>query len=140
MPGTIRFFSEDIDFKIPHPNRIRRWLRRVAEAEGTFVNELTYVFCSDEYLHRMNVEFLSHDTLTDIITFDSSEEAQGLVGEMYISIDRVTDNAQAFGVPFVQELTRVLVHGILHLCGHLDKTSDDEKKMRSLENIYLQLL
>lgn len=139
MPGIIRFFSEEIDFRVPYPNRTRRWLRHVAEVEGTFVNELTYVFCSDEYLYRMNVEYLEHDTLTDIITFDTSEGAKGLVGEMYISVDRVAENATSYGVPFFQELARVVVHGILHLCGHSDKEPSDERKMRVLENHYLQL-
>jgi rRNA maturation RNase YbeY len=140
MPGGIRFFSEEIDFKVPHPNRTRRWLRQVAEAEGTFVNELTYVFCSDEYLHRMNVEFLDHDTLTDIITFDTSEENEGLNGELYVSVERVTDNAQTFGVSFEQELARVLVHGILHLCGYSDKELSHKQQMRELENFYISLL
>lgn len=140
MPGIIRFFSEEIDFKVPYPNRIRRWLRQVAEAEGTFVNELTYVFCSDEYLHRMNVEFLNHDTLTDIITFDTSEGKGGLVGEMYISVERVSDNAQAYGVAFHQELARVLVHGILHLCGYSDKLISDTQRMRTLEDYFLKFI
>lgn len=140
MPGTIRFFSEEIDFKVPYPTRIRRWLRRVAEAEGMPVNELTYVFCSDEYLHRMNVEFLRHDTLTDIITFDTSEQGQGLSGEMYISVERVNDNARAFGLPFEKELARVMVHGVLHLCGYSDKSASQQKKMRRLEDSYLLLL
>lgn len=137
MSGTIRFFSEEIDFKVPHPNRLRRWLRQVAEAEGTSVNELTYVFCSDEYLHRMNVEYLDHDTLTDIITFDTSEGEEGLTGELYVSVERVADNAQLFGVTFDLELARVLVHGLLHLCGYSDKKDAQQLEMRRLESQYI---
>jgi rRNA maturation RNase YbeY len=137
MPGTIRFFSEQIEFKVPQPNRIRHWLRQVAEAEGTFVNELIYVFCSDEYLHRMNVEFLDHDTYTDIITFDLAEDASGLTGEFYISIERVIANADKYRIPFLDEVLRVMVHGMLHLCGYSDKSPEDIKSMRNLETIYL---
>ena len=140
MPGTIRFFSEEIDFILSHPIRIRRWLRHVAEAEGTFVNELTYVFCSDEYLHRMNVEFLNHDTFTDIITFDASEGQEGLTGELYVSVERVADNAQSFDVAFHLELARVLVHGLLHLCGYSDKNELQQTEMRKIENQYISLL
>jgi len=140
MPGTIRFFSEEIKFMVPHPNRTRRWLRQVAEAEGTFVNELTCVFCSDEYLHGMNVEFLHHDTLTDIITFDASEGRAGLTGELYVSVERVADNAQSFGVAFDLELARVLVHGLLHLCGYSDKNDSQRQEMRMIENQYISFL
>lgn len=137
MPGVIRFFSEEIEFKVPHPNRIRRWLRKVVESEGTFVNELTYIFCLDEYLHRINVEFLGHDTLTDIITFDTSEGKQGIHGEMYISVERVSENAISFRTTIEQELARVMVHGILHLCGYGDKTDEQISLMRKLEGEHL---
>jgi len=137
MVSSIRFFYEVDGFTVPHPIRLRRWLRAVAQQEGRSVNELRYIFCSDEYLHRMNVEYLNHDTLTDIITFDTSEEEGRLAGEIYISLERVTENAQTFSVPVEQELARVMVHGVLHLCGHLDERSSEIQKMRFLENFYL---
>ena len=142
MPsGRIIFFSEDVDFKPAQPIRLRRWLRRVVEAEGKSVNELTYVFCSDEYLHRINLEFLNHDTLTDIITFDTSAAGENeLSGEFYISVERVTDNARRFEVAVGHEMARVMVHGILHLCGHNDKSERERSKIRQLENFFLQSL
>ncbi len=135
--GGINFFTEDVDFILPHPIRMRRWLRRVAEQEGQVLNELTYVFCSDEYLHRMNEEFLNHDTLTDIITFDTAEEGEGLTGELYVSIERVLDNANQLNVSFSNELARVMVHGLLHLCGHGDKSDEEIVTIRKLEDFYL---
>lgn len=137
MPNSIRFFYEVEGFTVPHPVRIRRWLRSVAEQEGRALNELSYIFCSDEYLHRMNVEYLNHDTLTDIITFDTAEGGGGLSGEVYISLHRVRENAQTFSVPVEQELARVMVHGILHLCGHPDKQLSEIEEMRRTENFYL---
>ncbi len=137
MSSSIRFFYEVEGFTVPHPIRIRRWLRSVAEQEGRAVNELSYIFCSDEYLHRMNVEYLNHDTLTDIITFDTAEEGGGLSGEIYISLERVKENARTFSFPVEQELARVMVHGVLHLCGHPDKKPSEIHNMRNLEDFYL---
>lgn len=136
----IRFFTEDVEFAVPFPQKTRKWLKVVAEAEGTSVAELNYIFCSDEYLHQINVEYLDHDTYTDIITFDNSEdENTGLAGDIFVSVERVTDNARSLGIPFVDELARVLVHGILHLCGYKDKSDEEEKAMRERESHYLLL-
>ncbi|MCY7349941.1 MAG: rRNA maturation RNase YbeY [Cytophagaceae bacterium] len=138
--GRIHFFAEGVDFHVAHPIRLRRWLRCVVEQEGKILNELTYVFCSDEYLHQINVEFLNHDSLTDIITFDTSEGQEGLSGEVYVSLERVSENAYSFNVSFENELARVIVHGILHLCGHQDKLELDKQTMRHLESFYLKSL
>ena len=133
----IRFFIEAIDFKVPQPIRTKRWLQQVAREEGARLNALNYIFCSDEYLHQMNVQFLQHDTLTDVITFDNSEDLAALDGEVYISVDRVKANAAELILPFEDELRRVMVHGLLHLIGYSDKNAAQKKEMTLKENFYL---
>ncbi len=135
----INFHIEDIDFKIQQKQKIKNWLKSVVVNEGFILGDLNYVFCSDDYLLKINVEYLEHDYLTDIITFDNSEDEALIEGDIFISIDRVKDNAGTFQVSDDYELKRVLVHGILHLCGYFDKTDEEEKLMRSKENQYLQL-
>ena len=135
----INFHIEDIDIKIQQKLRLKSWLKSVIKSEGFKLGDVNYVFCSDDYLLKINVEYLDHDYLTDIITFDNSEEEELIEGDIFISVDRVIDNARTFAVSFEYELKRVLVHGILHLCGYLDKTEEEEKLMRSKENHYLQL-
>lgn len=135
----INFHLEDIEIKIQQKLKIKSWLKSVIESEGFKLGDVNYVFCSDDYLLQINVEYLDHDFLTDIITFDNSEEKELIEGDIFISVERVKDNARTFEVSFEYELKRVLVHGILHLCGYLDKTDEEEKLMRSKENHYLQL-
>jgi len=135
----INFHVEDIDFKLQQKLKLKNWLKSVLEAEGFVLGDINYVFCSDEYLLKINVEYLDHDYLTDIITFDNSEDEELIEGDIFISIDRVVDNAKTFQVSTEHELRRVLVHGVLHLCGYLDKTDEEEKLMREKENHYLQL-
>ncbi len=135
----IRYFIEDVEFKVPFPQKIRRWLNAVAVAEGYQIQELSYVFCSDEYLHKINVEYLDHDTYTDIITFDNSESEDLLSGDIFVSVERVEDNARSLHTLFYDELCRVLVHGVLHLSGYLDETDEEEAEMRRLESHYLAL-
>lgn len=135
----INFHLEDIDFKIQQKQKIKNWLKSVVVSEGFVLGDLNYVFCSDDYLLKINVEYLEHDYLTDIITFDNSEDEELIEGDIFISIDRVKDNARTFQVSDDYELKRVLVHGILHLCGYFDKTDEEEKLMRAKENQYLQL-
>ena len=103
------------------------------------LSEINYIFSSDEYLHKINLQYLDHDTYTDIITFDNSEEEKLIEGDIFVSIDRVKENARDFNSPFEQELRRVLVHGVLHLCGYFDKSVEDEKLMRMKEEFYLNL-
>ncbi|MFD2521352.1 rRNA maturation RNase YbeY [Emticicia soli] len=135
----INFHVEDTDFKLQQKLKLKNWLKSVLEAEGFVLGDINYVFCSDEYLLKINVEYLDHDYLTDIITFDNSEDEELIEGDIFISIDRVVDNAKTFRVSTEHELRRVLVHGVLHLCGYLDKTDEEEKLMREKENHYLQL-
>ena len=136
----INFHSEAIDFKVVNPIKTKRWLKSVIKAEGFELSEINYVFCNDEYLHSINFEYLDHDTLTDIITFDNSEEDELIEGDIFVSIERIIDNAKDFNTTFEQEFKRVIVHGILHLCGYCDKTDENEKQMREKEDYYLRLL
>ena len=135
----INFHTEAIDFKVINPIKTKRWLKSVIEAEGFELLEINYIFCNDEYLHKINVEYLEHDTLTDIITFDNSEEDQLIEGDIFVSIERIIDNTKDFNTTFEQEFKRVIVHGVLHLCGYFDKTDEDEKQMRDKENYYIRL-
>ena len=136
---AISFFSEGINFTLKDKNHWKKWLKSVIEAEGYKLKEISYIFCDDEYLHKINLEYLQHDTYTDIITFDSGE-GDSLRGEMYISTERVADNAQTEGVSFGHELCRVMVHGLLHLAGYGDKTPEQEALMRQKEDFYLAQL
>ncbi|GEQ84876.1 endoribonuclease YbeY [Patiriisocius marinistellae] len=128
----ISFYSET-DFIIGNESNVKNWIIDIIESEGFDEGDIGYIFCDDNYLHKMNVEFLDHDTLTDIISFDYSMGKQ-IHGEIYISIDRVKENAEEFNAMFVDELHRVIIHGILHYCGYKDKTSSDAVLMRSKEN------
>ena len=133
----IRFFNEDVPYKLPHKQAVRQWLKQQTEREGYTVGELNYIFCSDEYVLQVNRDYLQHDYYTDIITFDQSEEEGKLAGDIYISVERVVDNAAQLGVPAEQEMLRVLAHGLLHLCGYLDKGEEEEAQMRQKEEEWL---
>lgn len=136
MDQMIEFYSEN-NFELQHEEEIKIWLTNVIESEGNQLGELTYVFCDDAYLLKINKEFLHHDTLTDIITFDNNLGKE-VNGEIYISTERVEENAVFFEVTFLEELARVLVHGVLHLCGYSDKSDLDKKQMREKEDLYLK--
>jgi len=135
----INFHTESIDFKVTNPIKTKRWLKSVIEAEGFELSEINYIFCNDEYLHKINVEYLDHDTLTDIITFDNSEDENLIEGDIFVSVERINENAKDFNTTFEQEFKRVIVHGVLHLCGYYDKTDEDEKQMRAKEDHYIGL-
>ena len=135
----ISFFSEDIDFKVPQSRKIKAWIKNTAETEGCKLNQLNYIFCSDEHLLNVNLQYLNHDFYTDIITFDNSEFENEIEGDIFVSIERVKENATKFGKSFGEELRRVLVHGVLHLVGFDDKTDDEEIKMREKEDFYLAI-
>lgn len=131
----ISFFAEDIEFVLPQKQKVREWINDVIKSEGfSRIAELNFIFCSDDYLLDINKEYLDHDTYTDIITFDSSEVAHVIAGDIFISIDRVRDNALKFSVSEVDELHRVIVHGVLHLCGYGDKTKEEKNTMTDKEN------
>ncbi len=138
-PASIRYFTEDTDFTLPHPRKTARWLKEVAGREKTALGEITVIFCSDTYLADMNRRFLRHDYYTDILTFDNRDGKGPLTGDIFISIDRVRDLAAQFGVAFDEELHRVLVHGMLHLIGYSDKTGPKKKLMKKKEDAYLSL-
>src|SRR5690554_2165189 len=122
---AIHFFQEDINYNLPNKTKIKNWLRQLAESESFHIKELNYIFCSDEYLYSINVEHLQHDTYTDIITFDNSDEGSILEGDIFISIDRVKENAITHNEELIEELLRVLSHGLFHLCGFGDKSDSD---------------
>lgn len=135
----ISFFAEDTDFTLKQKQKIRQWIASAAKTEGLpRIGELNFIFCSDEYLLDINKQYLNHDTYTDIVTFDHSEEEEVLAGDIFISIDRVRENAQKFGVSEWDELCRVIIHGVLHLCGYLDKTKEDKNLMTQKEDEYLE--
>ena len=133
----IVFFNEDINFKFQDKNKFKAWLKKVAEKESFTIDELNYIFCSDEYLHKINLEYLDHDTYTDIITFDNSEAETVIEGDIFISIERVRENSQTLNTVFEEELKRVIVHGLLHLCGYDDHTLEDKAEMRRLESEHI---
>lgn len=126
-------FNYETDFALENEDVISSWLSKVIVSEDKKEGEINYIFCDDEYLLKINLEYLNHDTLTDIISFDYSMGNE-LNGDIFVSVERVGDNANDFKVSFEEELRRVLVHGILHYCGYKDKTTSDEQIMRSKED------
>ena len=126
-------FNYETDFTLDNEEAFATWLTNVIISENKKEGEINYIFCDDEYLHKINLEYLSHDTLTDIISFDYTVGNE-LNGDIFVSIERVKDNAVDFNVAFDEELKRVLVHGILHYCGYKDKGEADELLMRSKED------
>jgi rRNA maturation RNase YbeY len=135
MEAMIEFNSQNA-FKLPEETAYKNWLSAVAKCENQEIQDLGYVFCSDNFLLDLNQRYLEHDTLTDIITFDYCTD-EFLAGEIYISTDRVSDNASQFDVDFITELRRVMVHGLLHLCGYGDKDEAEKKVMREKESYYI---
>ncbi|MFV0565009.1 MAG: rRNA maturation RNase YbeY [Flavobacteriaceae bacterium] len=129
-------FNYETNFSLTNETKLSTWIKNVIVSEGFKLEEINYVFCNDDYLHKLNVEFLEHDTLTDIISFDYTVGTL-IQGDIFISVERVEDNAKDFNVPFLTELYRVMVHGVLHYCGYKDKTDANAKQMRSKEDFYL---
>ncbi len=126
-------YNYESEFQLENEDFFSEWIEQVVLSEEKILGEVNYIFCDDEYLHKINVEYLDHDTLTDIISFDYSE-GNLVQGDIFISIERVADNASDYDVPFNEELKRVMIHGILHYCGYKDKSDSDEKLMRSKED------
>jgi probable rRNA maturation factor len=133
----IHFCTEDITFSLKEKLKHKAWLNEVAKQEGKRILELTYVFCSDDFLLQINQEYLNHDTLTDIVTFDNSEDPSKIEGDIFISIDRVKENGDALGTKET-ELERVMVHGLLHLLGYRDKKKEDKALMTEKEDFYIK--
>ena len=126
-------FNYETDFTLDNEEAIAAWLTNVITSENKKEGEINYIFCDDEYLHKVNLEYLNHDTLTDIISFDYTMGNE-ISGDIFVSVERVKDNAKDFNVVFGEELKRVLVHGVLHYCGYKDKGEAEELLMRSKED------
>lgn len=134
----IAFFSETT-FTIPFKKKdLKQWIKSIAISENKEIGDINFIFCDDEYLYDINVRFLQHDTFTDIITFDYTE-GKILNSDIYISVERVSENALQFGVSEEKELIRVMAHGILHLCGYKDKTADESQLMRKKEDEKIEM-
>ncbi|WP_339919283.1 rRNA maturation RNase YbeY [uncultured Flavobacterium sp.] len=131
-------FNYENEYNLDNEEAVGNWLSAVILSEGKKEGEINYIFCDDEYLHKINLEYLNHDTLTDVISFDYTMGNE-ISGDVFISVERVQDNATDFNVPFDEELRRVMVHGVLHYCGYKDKGDEDELLMRSKENEKLAL-
>ena len=132
-------FNYETPFDLPNEIQTQEWIQKVVADNGFEIGEINYFFCDDNYLHKLNVEFLNHDTLTDIISFDNTL-GKLISGDIFISIERVEENAKDFKVSFENELHRVMIHGVLHYMGFKDKSDDDKIKMRNAENAALSLL
>lgn len=131
-------FNYETDFELPNETAISTWLSRVILSENKSEGEINYIFCDDNYLLQINQQYLNHDTLTDVISFDYSLGNE-LSGDIFISTERVQDNANDYKVAFAEELNRVMVHGVLHYCGFKDKTEEDELFMRNKEEEKLKM-
>jgi rRNA maturation RNase YbeY len=136
MP-VIHFFEEDITYKLKHKTLVRQWITQTILAEGYRLKELNYIFCSDAYLLQINQQYLNHDTYTDIVTFDNSDIEKVIIGDIFISIERIRENAAKFNTSDTDELHRVIIHGALHLLGYTDKTATAKQKMTQKEDFYL---
>ena len=132
-------FNYETDFKIEDEHRLENWIKTIVADKGFEIGEINYIFCDDAYLLKLNIEFLQHDTLTDIISFDNTM-GKLISGDIFISVERVSDNAKDFKVSFDDELHRVMIHGVLHYMGYKDKSEEDEKEMRHQENLALEKL
>ena len=137
MDANILFHSE-CDFTLSKQDARSRWIINSVVNESKRVGKLSFIFCTDEYLLEKNIQFLDHDTYTDIITFDYCK-GDFISGDIFVSVERVTENANAFGVDFEDELDRVLIHGVLHLAGYQDKSKEEVNTMREKEDFYLSL-
>lgn len=140
MNDPIRFFSQDTHFRPKGITALRKWLKKCCREEGFKIHTLHYIFCSDEFLLELNRKFLQHDTLTDVISFEYPDQNEGTVsGEIYISVERVKENAGELRLKFRDELDRVMVHGLLHLMAYKDKSKSARRKMTSREDYFLSL-
>lgn len=138
----VRYYNDQTNFRLRDKRKIASWLKAVAQEEGYALGDVTYIFCSSEVHRKMNIDFIGHDYFTDVITFDYSDlKGEGIVsGDIFIDVDTVKDNARIYGATFTSEMHRIIVHGVLHLCGQKDKTTRAEKQMHRKEDKYLKLL
>jgi len=139
--SNINFFSEEVDFKLPNKTSIIQWIEKtISEESEKEILAINYIFCSDAFLGKINLEYLAHDTYTDIITFNNSDSEQYIDSDIYISIERVFENSSKYDENKMDELHRVMIHGILHLLGYPDSSDNEKKIMRKKENECLNLL
>jgi rRNA maturation RNase YbeY len=135
----ISFSYQTEDFYLSDPGRLKKWLKQSIQAEGKLTGEIHFVLCSDSYLYKINNKYLKHNTLTDIITFPNSANPSIISGDIFISIERVRENASTLHITIEDELSRVLIHGILHLIGYNDHSKAEKLQMRAKEDYYLHL-
>ena len=132
-------FNFETDFTLSNSNVLARWIEDVVVKERCSLGDVNYIFCDDAYLHKLNVSFLNHDTYTDIISFDTSMDGC-ISGDIFISVERVKENAQQYNVTFKDEMHRVMIHGVLHYLGYKDKLEEDQLEMTRMENAALSIL
>jgi probable rRNA maturation factor len=137
---AVQFFLEDVKYTLKNKIQIKEWINKTIIAEGFQLEELNFILCSDEYLLAINQQYLNHDTYTDVITFDNSEELKTILGDIFISIERIQENAREFKGTVQHELCRVMIHGTLHLLGYKDKGKAAKALMTQKEDEYLNLL
>ncbi|OAQ38381.1 rRNA maturation factor [Pedobacter psychrophilus] len=137
---AINFFNEDSNFKLKQINLTRNWINNTIESENYSLKSINFIFCSDQYLLKINQQYLHHDTFTDIITFDNSEIKKQIESDIFISIERVKENAKSYKVKLYTELHRIMIHGTLHLLGYKDKSPKQKELMTAKENSYLSKL
>lgn len=139
MSKGISFFNQDSAFQPKNKRLLYNWLHEIAVAEGAKIDYINYVFCTDNFLLDLNLKYLNHDTFTDIITFEYNEKDEPIASDIYISIERCLENSKSLNIPFIDELHRLLAHGILHLLGYQDKTKKLKQIMTEKEDYYLSL-
>lgn len=135
--SKIYFFFQDTKFGLQHRTVLKKFIESIFKKEGRELESLNYIFCTDKSLLKINQQYLQHDDYTDIITFELSPKGEPVLGEIYISVDRVRENARLLGSSFKSEIHRVLFHGALHLCGYKDKSAEEKSKMTARENFYI---
>lgn len=138
----VQFYEADKTCWMVKKMKVKYWIRSIAIAHGKFAENISFIFCSDDYLLKLNKQFLDHDYYTDVITFEDTNpnDPNSLNGEIYISLDRIMENAKEFGVTVQHELLRVMAHGVLHLCGYGDKTEEEKDRMAELEDEALKMI
>lgn len=132
-------FNYETDFILKNEEKLSSWISNIIDLEESELGEINYIFCDDKYLHKINLQFLEHDTFTDIISFDYTL-GKVINGDIYVSVERVKENAQKYNVTFDNELHRVIIHGVLHYLGFKDKTEEEKQQMRDKENTALMIL
>ena len=140
MSSLIQFFTEEVDFTPEYEPQLREWIVNAISSEGFDAGVINIIFCNDEYLSELNQRFLERDTLTDVIAFDYHEKDNDVSGDIFISVERTRENALKYRQSFEQETRRVIIHGLLHLCGYGDKTPEEKSQMTAKEDYYLSLL